>query len=348
MSPAGSIPDAAPLAACRRVAIVMPTWLGDTVMATPVLAAIRAHLPHATIIGLMQRGFDELLDGSGLLDEPITINRRGVLPAAGLIRRAKADAVLLLPNSFRWGLSAWLGRTPRRIGYARDGRGPLLTHRLGCDKRELVSTGEHYRRLGEFALGGKAVDPRPRLTATRSQQEAAADILADCPKPFVLLVPGGNRASKRWPADRFARLAEQLSSVHGLAVAVSGSPGERDVIDEVVRGAKTPIIDLSTRGLTLGTLKAVLGQAAILITNDTGPRHIALAFGTPVVTLFGPTDYRWTTSANPREVVVLAEPFLPEKLVADRHAEVCRMDRIDVEDALAAATRLLTTPFPAP
>ncbi|MHC5114978.1 MAG: glycosyltransferase family 9 protein, partial [Planctomycetota bacterium] len=81
--------------------------------------------------------------------------------------------------------------------------------------------------------------------------------------------------------------------------------------------------------------------AALLVTNDTGPRHLAAALGTPVVTLFGPTDHRWTTLADIRERRLLAEPFLPAELVADRHPKVCTIDRIEVEDVLAAAAGML-------
>ena len=98
---------------------------------------------------------------------------------------------------------------------------------------------------------------------------------------------------------------------------------------------------LCARGLTLGSLKAVLRRAALLITNDTGPRHIAAALGTPIVALYGPTDHRWTTLQAARERSVLAEPFLPEELVADRHPKACAIEKIAVEDVVHASLSLL-------
>ena len=91
----------------------------------------------------------------------------------------------------------------------------------------------------------------------------------------------------------------------------------------------------------LSSLKAVIQRAAVLITNDTGPRHIAAALGTPVVTLFGPTDHRWTTLCGVRERILLAEPFLPEELVADRHPKSCAIEKISVQDVVAAVDGLL-------
>jgi len=123
---------------------------------------------------------------------------------------------------------------------------------------------------------------------------------------------------------------------------ITGSPGEREVLTSVHRAAKTPLIDLSERGVTLGSLKAVIQRAALVITNDTGPRHIAAALGTPVVTLFGPTDHRWTTLHDVRERILLAEPFLPEELVADRFPRACAIEKIAVGDVVVAAESLLT------
>ena len=85
----------------------------------------------------------------------------------------------------------------------------------------------------------------------------------------------------------------------------------------------------------------VIRRAALLITNAPGPRHIAAALGTPVVSLFGPTDHRWTTINCPHERMVLADPFLPEALIADQHPKRCAIDRIAVADVLAAARQLL-------
>jgi len=125
---------------------------------------------------------------------------------------------------------------------------------------------------------------------------------------------------------------------------VSGSPGERDLAGEVVQAARWPVVNLVDRGVALGALKAVVARCALMITNDTGPRHVAAALGRPVVTLFGPTDHRWTTINHRRERILLAEPFLPESSIADRHASFCAIDRISVGDVLASAKSLLDDP----
>jgi heptosyltransferase-2 len=324
--------------------IVCPSWVGDAVMATPVLRAARQSLPGAKIIAAMRRGLDDLLAGSPWLDEVVTIDMKGPLGprrAAKAIRRHRPHAALLLPNSFRSALTVWLARVPVRIGYDRDVRGRLLTHRLEVEKSDAPTPAiAYYARLGRFALDADDLDPRMELTITDEQNAAADRMLKGIDGPFIVLNPGANRPDKRWPYQRFAQVADALHESDGLRAVATGSPDERKVVEAVVGAAQSPIVNLVDRGVDLGTLKAVIHRAALMITNDTGPRHIAAALGTPLISLFGPTDHRWTTLPDANEQIILAEPFLPEELIADRHPKLCAMDRIPVEDVYAAARGL--------
>lgn len=330
-----------------RLVVVLPSWVGDTVMATPVLRAVREHRPESHIAAVCRPGLDQLLDGCPWIDACAPCRMKGglgVFRLAGAIRRHRPEAVLLLPNSFRAALAARLAGVKRRTGYDRDARGFLLTHPVAVEKSDAPTpTILYYRHLAAQALGvdDDAINPRMELHTTDAQQRAADELLGDVDRPLVVLNPGGVRTSKRWPAESFAHAADALTTRRGVTCAVTGSPAERTVIEHVVAAAQQPIINLVDRGVTLGSLKAVLQRAHLLITNDTGPRHIAAALGTPVVALFGPTDHRWTTLPDARERVLLAEPFLPAELVADRHAELCAIDRIRVSDVVNAAVRLL-------
>jgi heptosyltransferase-2 len=348
-----TIASAAPLSAVRSLVIVCPSWVGDTVMATPVLRAARQALPQATIIGVMRHGLDEVLAGTPWLDQIMVCDMKGVLGPwrlACAIKRQKPDAVLLLPNSFRSALAARLSGSPARFGYDRDWRGWLLTHKVpvkqGTKKvSDTLSVPipmiDYYAALAAFAFDRDVVDRRLELASTELERRAADRLLHEVDRPFVLLNPGANRADKRWPAERFAAVADAMAALHGLAAVVSGSSHENHALEAVVRSARTPIVNIAQRGVTLGSLKAVLQRAALMITNDTGPRHMAAALGTPVVTLFGPTDHRWTTLHCAHERVLLAEPFLPEESIADRHRKACAIQKISVGDVIAAATGLL-------
>jgi heptosyltransferase-2 len=320
-------------------------------MATPVLRAAREALPGARIIAACRPGIDELLAGSPWLDETVVGETKSLTGIPGLARRLRrqgAEAALLLPNSFRSALIARLAGVPRRVGFRRYGRGPLLSHALEpAASRTPVSTLGFYARLAELAFGCPPIDTRMELGVTEAERIAAGRLLEGVPRPYVVLCPGANKAPKRWPAQRFAAVADALSDRHGVAAVVTGSPGERGLAGEVVAAARHTVHDLVERGITIGGLKAVIDGAQLMVTNDTGPRHIAAALGTPVVTLFGPTDHRWTAIDCPHERLLVADPFLPQELVADDRPRHCLITRIPAADVLSAAERLLAGSPPA-
>ncbi len=327
------------LAGISRLVVILPSWLGDTVMATPLLRALRrwADDVDARLLGYGRPGLDEILDGCGLIDEVITGRPAGLLGPvreARRLRALQADAVILLPNSFRLALTAAMARTPRRLGYARDGRSRLLTHRIptgdSAARRQPLSAVDYYLRLGA-AIGLTPDEDGIRLSAT-PQQEAEADrLLAPLRgRPFALLNPGANRLDKRWPAERFAALAYTLDDEFDLEIVVNGSPSEADLVRKVVASSTSRSLDLCAAGIRLGSLKAVCRRAALVVTNDTGTRHVAAASGAGgVVTLYGPTDPAWAAINCSREIELTA----PDG----------RIQSIDVNTVVDACYRLLRT-----
>lgn len=340
-------------------------------MATPALRLLRESLRGSFIGGLVRPGIDEVLAGLDVLDEVHVDRARGVMGpklVAGRLRARRYDAALLLTNSFSTALIARLAGIRRRIGYERDGRGLLLTQRLTAPKREdgawaPVPAADYYwnaawrvleprepswRRLPEGA--------RLELAATDEDEARAREVLAragvDRTADIAILNPGGNKEGKRWPPERFEVIGRHLAERHGFMILINGSPGEAELVARIAAGAGGR--SLTDSGISLGALKAILAgplidgsrrPARLMVTNDTGPRHIAAAFGVPVVTLFGPTDHRWTTIPAPAgQVNLLADPTLPEGEMADDHPERCRVDRITVEQVIEACERLLASP----
>ena len=334
----------------EKLAIICPSWVGDTVMATPLLRAARAARPGVRIVGVMRPGLEEVLAGTPWIDEMIvgeTKTTRGMLRIARSLRGARPDAALLLPNSFRSALMARLGGCPHRVGYLRYGRSVLLSRGLQPARPSgPVPTLDYYKGLGEWALGVEGIEPRMELAVTDAERAAAERLLEGVARPLVVLCPGANKPPKRWPPQRFAAVADALASDPGLASVATGAPAEKSVVRQVVEQSASGVRDLAERGTTLGALKAVIARARLMITNDTGPRHIAAALGVPVVTLFGATDPRWTTINCPHERQILADPFLPEELTADDHPDRCAITRIAVGDVLSAARQLLGGPAP--
>lgn len=357
------IEASAPPARPRRILIVVPSWVGDAVMATPALRMVRRAFPGAFIGLLVRPGIDQVLAGLDVADEVHVERASGVMGpkfVAAKVRPRRYDSALLLTNSFSTALIARIAGIPRRIGYARDLRSMLLTQTLEPPRTPAgafapVPAVEYYRTIARelVALGAQPIAdlaPRLELVATESDLASARGVmeragLADR-EPVAVLNPGGNRDEKRWPADRFARLGLWLRDTFGVRVLVNGSPGERELCGTIARDAGA--ISLPEMGITLSALKGLLSGALVaprvMVTNDTGPRHVAQALGVPVVTMFGPTDHRWTTlpvREDAPERILLADPTLPEHLVADEHPERCRVDRIQEEDVRAAVSAII-------
>ena len=336
-----------------RLLVVCPSWLGDCVMATPACRALREELPGAFIGALVRPGMEELFAGLPFFDELHVARSSGVMGpkfVAAKVRPRRYDTTLLLTNSFSSALTVRIAGIPRRVGYDRDARGLLLTDRLKAPLRANgkfapIPAVEYYLAAAGRVLGSDVSKYANRLSlfVTPSEEKAADAILAKAgispQTPRVILNPGGNNEAKRWPGERFGALARHLSG-KGFAVLINGSPGEADLVDQIAAEAGVPCICLPRLGITIGALKALVRGSRLMVTNDTGPRHIAAAFGVPLVTLFGPTDPRWTTIPA-RETVLFSNPDLPPEEVADEHDAECRIERIGLEAVIRAAEEAL-------
>lgn len=292
-------------------------------MATPTLRAIRQHFPDAHISYLLRRYVKAMYTGMPWADRLVTYRtgakdkgRRGagLFDLAMRLREAKFDLAVLLPNSFKTALLCKTAGIPRIVGYERDGRGFLLSDKLKPMKvgGKFVPSPivKYYLGLAQY-LGSTTRDLSLELFVTASERAAAdgvwarAGLPAGLEKPgrrgqgpLVVLNPGAKYGeAKCWLPSYFAKTADALVSNHGARILVSGAPGERKIVDEVIGHmtvAREQVVDLSRMGMSLGALKEVVRRCDLMITNDTGPRHIAAAFGVPVVTVFGPTHQEWT------------------------------------------------------
>lgn len=335
----------------ERLLVVLPTWVGDVVMATPTLRALRQLYPEAHIAYLTKPYAQSVIDACPWCDAMIVDDAPSLVRTAGRLRRERFDAAVLLPNSFRSALVVRLAGIPRRIGYDRDSRGLLLTDRLLPlrDGRRYVPYPalRYYLAVAEY-LGANDPDPAMALFTRPEDGEAAGRLLDEAgvtrdAHPLVMLNPGGRYGqAKLWHADRFAEVADRLIDEHGATVLVNGAPSERAVLDEVHKAARHDLIDLPSRGSTLTLLKSLVQRCDLMITNDTGPRHFAAALNVPVVTVFGPTWPQWTTIDFAEERIVRVDvPCGPCQLkVCPKPERIC-MTRIDSDMVMAAAHELL-------
>jgi heptosyltransferase II len=294
-------------------------WLGDAVMTTPALAAVREGFPDARIVLLARPLVAELFRHHPDVDEVMIYERPGRhegalgrLRLAGELRRRRFDGALLLQNAFDAALIAFLGRIPERAGYPTDGRRILLTVPVPLtpailERHEV----EYYLCL----LDGLGI-PRPvpavlKLTVTEEEREAMATRLASLgierDAPVVTINPGATYGSaKRWYPDRFAAVAEALSGEWSARVVVVGSTAEAPLAGEIEAATRNPLVNLAGK-TTVRELMALLSLSSFLVTNDSGPMHIGAALGVPLVAIFGPTDWRRTSPWSSLAKVVRVE-----------------------------------------
>ena len=340
-----------------RILIILPNWVGDLVLATPALRSIRARFSGIHLAGLVKGPMAEVLAGGDWLDELIhwpggqtrDTRRQSFLGLAGELRERKFDWALLMANSFRAALFARLAGIPRRIGYDRDGRGMLLTDKLLPHKFDgkfvPVSMIRYYNAIARY-LGCRDCPMVPELFTTPEQEQVATDALeaagVQAGQPVVVLNPGAAYGpAKCWVPERFAEVADRLVEKTNAAVLIACGPKEIAVARQVAGHMRQRPTVLDNPVMRLGPLKALIRRSSLLITNDTGPRHFANAFGTPVVTIFGPTDREWTATevAGEKELYVPVDcgPCMKRQCPLDHRC----MTRISSDMVLAAATELL-------
>lgn len=293
-----------------------PNWTGDVVMATPGFRALRAAFPEARLVLHLRRGLEALVAGSPWFDEviPVRSYARGLMRilAEGLSLRSRHfDLGLCLPDSFSAALLMRVAGVGRIVGYRRRARSWLLDQAVpppaGAGPRLLLPREEHVLGLVEAAGAPRRGSALELFVTDEEEAEAcreAAGAGLAAAAPLALLAPGASfGSSKLWPAERFGAVGDALAR-GGMAVAVLGTSGERPLADRVRAAMRQPAANLAGR-LGLGGLKALVRRARVLVCNDAGARHVAVAFGVPAVVLMGPTSLE-KTSANLERVRVLS------------------------------------------
>ncbi len=230
------------------------------------------------------------------------------LRLARKLREGRFELAVLFANSFRsaW-VTAWAGIT-RRIGFARDGRSLLLTDRLAVEREDgKIVPHPICRDYGRIAaaLGCPIPSDDLQLYFTSDSEMAVERRLAGMglaaagqDGPLVVISPGASYgASKLWLAERFAEVGKRLIGSMGATVMVTCGPGEEAIARRIGETLGAGGYTLDDPRLTLAELKSLIRRADLLIGNDAGPRHIAKAFGRPVVTIFGPTHQAWTDTS---------------------------------------------------
>ncbi len=308
--------------AMKNILIIKPSSLGDVVLALPALSALRRSFPDAKISWFIRPEFAPLLKNHPDLDEVILFDRkflghawynpRAFAALVSLIWRlnsGKFDAVFDLQGLFRTAIFAWLSGCPRRFGMAGAGEfGHIFyTHKVKQD-RSCIHLVDYYLKIVREA-GAAKTDvqfPLPIDLAAGAVNKllAAQGIKLN---DYAVFVPTSAHEDKCWPAERFAALADKISAQFHLSIIATGSASEKSTVERLRNLANVSIANFA--GVTsLGELVALLKGARVVVSNDTGPGHIAAALGIPVVLIFGPTNPARVHPYNRPECVVAVEP----------------------------------------
>jgi heptosyltransferase-2 len=352
------------LSQVRAIFVRAPNWVGDWVMATASFHRLRAAFPRAHITVGMRPYLRPLLSGAdwfdAVVDTPRAGGLRGLFAQVAAVRAARCDLAVVLPNSLETGLVPFLARVPLRLGY-RQGRSLLLNlgrraamrrrfwQRRQGPSRWPTPMPSYYAKLLD-CLGIPGSSEHPHLSVTADETNAVAVRLAahgiGAGDRLVLVVVGANfGASKLWLPERFSATARHFQS-RGLRALVVVGPGEVDLGRQIAAAAGVPA--MVDPVLPLNQLKALVQRSALMITGDTGPRHLAVAFDKPVVCLIGPTDPHYTNYCLERTVLIQkAElPCVPcQRKVCPLGHHRCMRD-ITVDEVVAAGEDLLRR-FPA-
>ena len=315
-----------------RVLIVKLGSIGDIVHTLPALAALRGAMPQAEISWVVERQSSEILKDNPLLDRLIEVDtkalRRGLMSGETLraprqqLRRLRAsafDVALDFQGLLKSASIARLSGARRVFGYSREGlREPASA--IFLSKRIAVPRQIHVIHKSLMLLRGALDVPVPQrpeelsfpINITAQDQAEAQQVADSSGGNYAILNPGGGWPTKLWSADRFGKLADLLWSSYRISSLVTYGPGELELAENVRRssasGKATPV------NVSLKAFYSLARGARVYVGGDTGPTHIAVAAGTPIVGLFGPTE--WWRNGSPR----------PQDICVERNDIDCRVD----------------------
>jgi heptosyltransferase-2 len=339
----------------KRVVVRETNWVGDAVMTLPALRALRRLLPDAHIT-LATRSFAKgLFDSADFINDLLIWDRGSgsVLAQAREWRRRRFDLAVLFPNAFEAAMVGSLARVRRRIGYATGGRRFLLSHALALPTWRASRHESFYylniiAELEQLLYGQSKIleqEPSIDMSVSARRQAEAGDFLRGHGvrpgHPLIALCPGSiNSRAKRWPTERYAALADRLMDELDADVLLIGSADELSVsLDVTGRMKQQPIVLTGKTDLAFAVV--VLNEVDLLVTNDTGPAHIAAALGRPTLVIFGPTNPLTTRPLSPVAEIVRYPPDCAPCMLRDCPIDHRCMTAITPDDIFERAVKML-------
>jgi lipopolysaccharide heptosyltransferase II len=336
----------------ERILIFLPNWIGDVFFTTPAIHAIRLNYPKAHLTALVWPGSAEVLERNPDIDE-IMFNRekdrhRGFLGRWSLIseiRKKKFDLVFLFHRSRTRALMSFLSGIPYRIGYATKKRKAFLSVPLLPLNYDIVHRVEYY--LGIVRGAGLEVAPPVQYVYQVSSDDSlwAKEFLSKrnmgAGDLKIVLSPGGNRASRRWSAGNFGKLAKKMIEAWGAKVILTGVHHHKEILQGVIQEASHPLISAVDQ-TNLKQLAALIKESHLYVGNDSGPTHLAQALQVPILAFYAAQHPDHTGPYGDGLKMLL---YKNKGCAAPCYSQECEwkkcIDEITVEEAFQAASQLL-------
>lgn len=337
-----------------KILVRATNWIGDAIMSIPALQAIHQRWPEAEITILARPWVAELYRGQDFAHriEALTAhsgNPMAIERAARSLRAEQYDCAVLLQNAFSAAWLAWRARIPERIGYARNGRGILLTKAIPVPKRDEIAAHEAYYYLALVQRAGwlETIPKVERISLRVSTEgsEAAEARLRDAGlvagKRRIAIAPGAAFGSaKCWPAERFAAVADALVEDFGVDVVLFGAPSEIDICRKIMERMCHQAASFAGK-TSIGELPALFSRCHLFVGNDSGAMHVAAAVGVPVVAVFGSTDPDGTASVTGRRAIVQHKVACSPCFLRECPIDHRCMERVPVQEVRDAGARWL-------
>jgi heptosyltransferase II len=341
-----------------KILVRATNWVGDAIMALPALRAVRKHFPEAHIAIVARPYVAEIYRDQQICDELIAYDSHGAHAGfsgrrrlAHELRKQRFDVALLLQNAFDAAWLAWRAGIPQRIGYARDGRGPLLTKAVRIPKVGEIPAHEQFYYLEllrradwiKELTGEKFIS---LLVNPEARYDAGKRLVAAGSRPSALRVAISAGASygsaKCWAPEKFAAVADRLIANFDADVILLGTAGEAAISSAIESAMRRPPINLTGK-TNIAEFPALLSQCHLFIGNDSGAMHVAGGVGVPVVAIFGSTDPNGTAPVTSACTIVQEKPYCSPCFLRRCPTDHRCMNRVSVEAVETAARSWLAS-----
>ncbi|MFZ3091785.1 MAG: lipopolysaccharide heptosyltransferase II [Nitrospirota bacterium] len=337
----------------KNILIIKPSSIGDVIHALPFLKAIRGRYPEAAISWLINRGIDELIRDNSSLDEIILFERkrwggfddigyklRGVTEFIRGLRQKRFDLIIDLQGLFRSGIIAYLSGADYRIGFANAREFSPIFYNYNVSHPPIEMHAVDRYLLIAKELGADITKKDFKINIPEKEKEYAASLISKIKKrPLIAINPSARWETKMWPLKRYAELTDTIAAKLKAQPLLIGGREDEVRINELSSITKSKPLNLSGK-TSLLQLAALLKKVDLLITNDSGPMHIAAAVGTPVIAIFGPTSpVRTGPYGNGHVVLQSSLPCI--RCLKKRCNDLKCMEAITVEEVFNSVRKVL-------